>query len=109
MSTISDDIRDRLINAEEAIVAKFNDMAENGAVYRAAHTSDEIDSSYQRFKKLGYDIQRCAIVDDLDNTIRYKLILLRDGNDIAQQDISVAINIGIMTERFNPCLVEDDE
>ena len=87
-----------LHEAEETAIARFNDLVGLGVEYRAAKTIGDVRRAIAAFGKRGYEIDRRTVSDGSDRTMRYRMILLRDGVETAWQDIEVAIRIGGMEE-----------
>ncbi len=98
MKTIANEMARFLVEAEEEAIARFYDHVELGDEYRAAETIKEIKHVISVFRKRGYEIYRSVVSDGIDGTMRYRMILMHEGIEIARQDIKVTIETGYMEE-----------
>jgi hypothetical protein len=93
MKTIAEDMARFIVESEEEAVARFYDLIELGDDYRAAGTVKEIKRVISLFRGRGYEICRSVVSDGLDGTMRYRMLLMHEGIEIARQDIEVVIDL----------------
>ena len=98
MNTLAQDTATFLAKAENEAIARFYDKVGLGNMYRAAVSAQGLKHVITQFTKKGYETYRHTINTGVDGTLRYQMLLLHNGVEIAHQDIKVVIEIGEMVE-----------
>ena len=98
MNTLAQDVATFLAEAENEAIARFYDKVGLGNMYRAAATARALKHVIAQFMKKGYETYRHTINTGVNGTLRYQMLLLRNGVEVASQDIEVVIEIGEMVE-----------
>ena len=98
MNTLAQDVATFIAEAENKAIARNYDKVGLGNMYRAAATARALKHVIAQFTKKGYETYRHTINTGVDGTLRYQMLLLRNGVEVASQDIEVVIKIGEMVE-----------
>ena len=98
MNTLAQDVATFLAEAENEAIARIYDKVGLGNMYRAAATARALKHVIAQFTKKGYETYRHTINTGVNGTLRYQMLLLHNGVEVAHQDIEVEIKIGEMAE-----------
>lgn len=99
MNTLSQEVGTFIAKAENEAIARFYDKVGLGNMYRAAATARALKHVIAQFTKMGYETYRHTISTGVDGTtLRYQMLLLHNGVEVAHQDIEVVIKIGEMVQ-----------
>ena len=98
MNTLSQEVGTSIAEAENEAIARFYDKVGLGNMYRAAVSAQGLKHVIAQFTKRGYETYRHTINTGVDGTLRYQMLLMHNGVEVASQDIEVVIEIGEMVE-----------
>lgn len=98
MNSLSRDVAEHIGAVENEAVARFYDHVGLGNMYRAAVSGQGIKQVIAQFTKRGYETTRIPIGAEKNDTLRYQMLLLHEGREVARQDIKITTAIGDIVE-----------
>ena len=99
MNTMPKGVAEFIGTTENEAIARFYDRVGLGNLYRRANNTRSLKQVIGRFTKRGYEIVRVHEIIRMsaeggsDTTVRYQMILLHEGVEIASQNIRVEAKI----------------